>query len=115
MSYDLYLEIDTGGAERAIVSEHWNYTSNVAPMWRLAMPETDGLAGMEGLTGAEAAEVLRAGIARMEAEPAVYRALDPPNGWGSFDGDEYGGTLQALKDWLAECERHPKATMTVSR
>jgi len=110
MSYDLYLEIDTGGPERAVVSDHWNYTSNVAPMWRKAMPETNGLAGMDGMLAEEAAQRLALGIERMEAEPAAYRALNPPNGWGDFDSQ-----LECLKAWLAECQRHPKATMVVSR
>ena len=115
MSYDLALLIDTGGPQKAIVSDHWNYTSNCAPMWSLAMPETDGLDGLGGLTGAEAAVHLRAGIARMESDPAVFRALDPENGWGSFDSDPHGGMLAATKDWLRQCDLHPKAEVTVSK
>lgn len=37
MSYDVWLEIDTGGEERARVGYSLNYTSNVRPMWDLAL------------------------------------------------------------------------------
>lgn len=113
MSYDISLHIDTGGPEPAWVGKDWNYTTNCAPMWRLAMPETDGLAGMHGLLAKDAAGVLKKGIARMEKDPAAYRALNPENGWGSFDG-EYG-TFQALRRLLANCEAHPRATVRVHR
>lgn len=111
MSYDIWLEVDTGGPEPArLEDEHWNYTSNVAPMWRLAMPDTDGLAGLEGMQAGEAAKVLRLGIAHMENEPAPYKALDPPNNWGDFDSQ-----LEALKQLMAWCERHPRAKVAIWR
>lgn len=111
MSYDIDLVIDTGGPEPArLQDEYWNYTSNVAPMWRLAMPETDGLAGLHGVQAGEAAKVLRVGIAHMENEPAVYRALNPANNWGDFESQ-----LDALKQLMAWCERHPRATVEVCR
>jgi hypothetical protein len=109
MSYDIWLEADLGGPEPVRLGD-WNYTSNVAPMWRKAMPSTEGLAGMEGMTAGVAAEVLRSGISAMERNPDPYRALNPSNGWGSFDGQ-----LDALRELLAEFEAAPHAKVRIWR
>lgn len=112
MSYDIWLEADVGGPEpvRVDALDHWNYTSNVVPMWRIAMPETNGLAGMDGMEADEAAKVLRLGIERMERDPAPYRALNPENGWGDFDSQ-----LAALKQLLLACEQAPRARIAIWR
>lgn len=111
MSYDIWLEADLGGDEPARVGDlDWNYTSNVAPMWRKAMPLTDGLADLHGMPCHAAAIELRKGIAKMEAAPDVYRALNPPNGWGDFDRQ-----LDALKRLLAACEAAPAAKVAIGR
>ena len=88
----------------------WNYTSNVAPMWRKAMPETNGLAGMHDMKASAAADVLRRGIAAMEGDPGPYRAMNPENGWGDFDSQ-----LERLKELLGWMERNPEATVGISR
>lgn len=112
MSYNIWLEADLGGAEptRLDVEMYWNYTSNVAPMWRKAMPESDGLAGLEGMECEAAAKHLATGIARMEADPDAYRALNPPNGWGDFDGQ-----LEQLRELLAACAKAPRAKVAIWR
>lgn len=55
-------------------------------------------------------EPLRAGIARMKADPARFRAFDSPNGWGL-----YKHFLPWLERYLAACEQWPNAEVTVSR
>ncbi len=112
MSYDIWLEVDVGAYEKAKldVLPHWNYTSNVAPMWLKAMPETDGLDGLEGMSCCDAARVLEAGIARMEAEPDAYREMNPANGWGDFDGQ-----LERLRELLAACRKAPQAKVGIWR
>lgn len=89
---------------------HWNFTSNVAPMWRKAMPDTDGLAGMDEMLAKDALPVLRAGIERMEADPDTYRELNPANGWGDFDSQ-----LERLRVLQRAFEAAPEATVVVSR
>lgn len=110
MSYDVWMEVDLGGEEPARLDDldWWNYTSNVAPMWCLAMPETEGLAGMAGMQAGEAAVVLARGIGCMETDPDAYRALNPANGWGDFDGQ-----LTRLKDLLIAFRAQPRATVRV--
>ena len=40
---------------------------------------------LDGCTGAEGAAFLTALIDPLNREPEKYRAMNPPNGWGSFD------------------------------
>jgi hypothetical protein len=107
MSYDIWLLMDTGGPEPATVWDGWNYTSNCGPMWRQAGAD---LAEFEGKTAGECLPILRAAIEELQAHPIKYKAMDPPNGWGSYD------TLVPALDELADgFSRHPKATVRVSR
>lgn len=55
-------------------------------------------------------EPLRLGIALMRSEPARFRALDAPNGWGKYDA-----FVPWLERYLAACEMYPDATVEVSR
>ncbi len=107
MSYDLWLTIDTGGPEPAVVADVGNMTSNVGPMWRLAGAD---LAGFHGKPVADCVDQLRAAVADMRANPGKYLPLNPPNGWG-----DYHGCLEYLTDMLAAFEAHPKATVMVFR
>ena len=47
MSYNIYFEIDTGGAEPACVDNELNHTSNCAPMFNTAME--GGIRGLQGI------------------------------------------------------------------
>ena len=40
---------------------------------------------LDGASGAGGAEYLGRIIAGLEADPARFRAMNPPNGWGSYD------------------------------
>lgn len=50
----------------------------------------------------------RAAIQDMEAHPEVYRAMNPPNGWGDFDS-----FLPLLREFAEFLETHPWATIKV--
>jgi hypothetical protein len=111
MSYDIWLEADLGGTGAISVGTlDWNYTSNCARMWRQAMPETDGLAGMHGMLAGDAAKVLRNGITHMTADPGAYRAMNPENGWGDYDSQ-----LFALRELLGAFDAAPRAKVAISR
>lgn len=108
MSHDVYLEIDTGSDTLATVVEVGNYTSNVAGMWRKALGG-ESLSDFDGRNAGESVEVLAAAVAWMEADPDAYRAMDPDNGWGRYEGaSDY---LTAL---LGACREHPKCQIRVS-
>lgn len=79
-------------------------------MWRKAMPESDGLAGFDGLTASECIPTLRSGIQKMEDNPKDFTPMNPENGWGSFEGQ-----LDFLRNVLNLFLSAPKATVVVSR
>lgn len=116
MSLDVYLEfeIDTGGPElRTFCVFEANYTHNCSRMaqeagiyhhvWRPEQLEGVKVAG-------DIIEPLRSGIKAMEDDPKRFIALNPPNGWGSYDT-----FLPWLREYLRACIENPKATIRVSR
>jgi hypothetical protein len=102
MSYDIWLE-DESGTEVA----DWNYTSNCWQMWRAAGAD---LAEFHGKPAGECARTLVAGISNLLADPAKYRAMNPPNRWGSYDS-----LVPALVDLFFLMLAHSAATVRVSR
>lgn len=112
MSYDISLKCSKCAECDDCYHYHYdvNYTSNVVPMWRKAMPETDGLAGLDDSVAMDVEVYLRLGIERMEKDPATYREMNPENGWGDFDTQ-----LQMLMDFRSACLKHPSDIVKVSR
>lgn len=108
MSYDVALGTHVRDRWYEIV-EVGNMTSNVASMWRLASPKTDGLAGMHGKTADEITFPLSQAIMRMRADPDAYVPLVPENGWGSYEG-----ALEFLEMVLKACRKHPWLKVSVS-
>ncbi len=110
MSYDIDLEIDTGGPEDTwpIAVEIGNYTSNVSPMWRTALGGKS-LREFHHASCSEAAGPLAEAVARMEADPAAYEEMNPSNGWG-----DYEGALAYLRALAEACAAHPKCRIRVS-
>lgn len=106
MSWDIHLEIDTGGPELARVYDVGNYTYNVCAMYSLAIGS--GLNELNGLLASDLIERLEKGVSDMWANPAKYKALNPANGWG-----DYEGALEYLEKLLLGCRMHPKATLRV--
>lgn len=106
MSYDISLWIDTGAGNRATVYT-WNFTSNCAKMWRHAGAN---LADFDGKPAGECGPILDAAIARMLADPDIYRAMDNASGWGTYD--QLLPRLSALRD---EMGHHPATTVEVYR
>lgn len=107
MSYTICLDIDTGGSEPATLDVDWDFTSNCAPMWRHAGAD---LAKFDGELAGSCVPLLESAIAHMKANPSEYKAMDPLNGWGSYDL-----LVPALEELVAGFRRHPKATVRVHR
>lgn len=110
MSYDIYLQIDTGGPEPADVCDVGNYTSNVSPMWRLALGHS--LADLHGRQCVDCIPALTAAVDHMRdpANLATYEAMNPSNGWGKHDS-----ATEYLARLLEACRKHPQASIYVSR
>lgn len=107
MSYDMQLVINTGGEHPARVTECRSPTYNLSEMFSLAL----GGPMREVLDGKKAHDVigiLEKATASMKRAPAKYKKLNPPNGWGSYEG-----ALESLC-WLLEmCKEHPLATVQI--
>lgn len=58
---------------------------------------------------AQLIEPLRDGLAKLQTEPDVYRALNPSNGWGDYDG-----FLRFVREYLTACLTYPDADIHVS-
>ena len=106
MSYDCRLVIDTGGRVPASVTEWLNPTYNLGPMFEAALGSP--LYELDGQLAAKAAPVLAQAIASMRLEPGRFEALNPPNGWGTYED-----ALEFLETFLSHCVAHPKATVKI--
>ncbi len=105
MSWDVWLEIDTGGRDPAAVTEGHNYTYNVSLMLQEAGLTVGAL---DGVLAGTARGILDAAIEKMKADPNKYREMNPKNGWGHYEG-----ALHWLEKIRGDCMRHPKATVRV--
>lgn len=109
MSYDIYMKIDTGGEEMATVEQIANLTWNVLPILDKAFG-TYFKDELSQKTGLEALPIIDKAIMYMKEPKNVVtlKALNPTNGWGSYDG-----TLRTLDKMAQACRWHPKATLII--
>lgn len=109
VSYTVYLTVDLGGPDpsRIECDDYLNYTYNVWGMFRLALGG-DCLNDLDRMDAGAAAERLGPAITAMRADPSTYRAMNPPNGWG-----DYEGAVQFLERCRATFVMHPRATVRV--
>ena len=61
-------------------------------------------------TAADIAPLLEAGLMLLKANPARFRAFNPDNGWG-----DYEGLVDVVEKYLRACRENPDATIEVSR
>lgn len=108
MSWDADLIDDRGHIEG-----EWNYTHNTNRMIAAALadlgddaPEDHFLVGpcwwdaLNGMSGADGAAYLHRIITALSADPDKYQAMNPENGWGSYDG--LLGVLREMRDAVPE-------------
>ena len=82
MSWDAWLTDDRGHCDG-----EGNYTHNVGRMLSVAAGiDASWYRMLNGMTGAEGAEFIDRTIKALEAEPERFEAMNPKNGWGSYDG-----------------------------
>ena len=96
MSYD----IELGEFQR-------NYTSNVGPMFRAAMPE--GIKAIHGARGSIAIMKLRRIRSCMEDSYHKMMELQPVNGWGTYEG-----ALNLINEMILATIRNPHDNWSVS-
>lgn len=114
LDISLYFDVDTGCEEDCRYSVFdANITHNLGKMadaagvyqclWRDNEDPSLTCAG-------DLIEKLQAGIEQMKADPATYKALNSPNGWGLYED-----FLPWLEKLLEACIKYPKAKIHVSR
>ena len=86
-----------------------NYTHNVIEMWVKAGCY-DALYNSEGRCAENLVPVLYAAIQDMLKRPAEYKALNPDNGWGDYDG-----ALKFLLRIHEICLLFPSAIVSISK
>jgi hypothetical protein len=113
LSYDVYLQTKPckcGEYQGGDILYSANMTSNVAGMWNAAgAPLREWAYDKAHGPASELACKLGDAISNMEREPPRYRAMEPGNGWGTYEH-----CLEFLKKLRAACLRHPDAVVYVS-
>ncbi len=71
-------------------------------LWR---PEEIGIT-----KAADLIDPLTEGLARLRADPGKFKAFNPANGWGDYDG-----FVAFVNGYLLACRRYPAAKVRVSR
>lgn len=59
---------------------------------------------------AQLIEPLTVGLKELRDNPKKYRAFNPENGWGSYEG-----LIEFVQSYLIECIKYPDATIKISR
>lgn len=83
MSWSIWAEIDCGGSAPVSVTDSFNYTYNCNPMLHEAGIDLKELVGKPI---DEVSIVLSVGVSKILRNPAIYRAMNPDNGWGDVEG-----------------------------
>ena len=61
-------------------------------------------------TAGQLVPLLTDGLALLLDQPERFKALNPANGWGSYDG-----LVRLVREYLAACIAHPEALVTADR
>lgn len=125
MSWDAYLTDDRGHSEgewnvthnlngmieKALAAEGVDLDATGTPFWAAICAKAGTTSAMgshawwdllDGLPGTEGAALLDRIIRGLEADPAGYRAMNPENGWGSYDS-----LLEVLRSMRAAVPEWP--------
>jgi len=61
-------------------------------------------------TAAQLIEPLEKGLALLRSDPARFKAFNPSNGWGNYDG-----LVEFVEAYLTACKEYPNARVYASR
>ena len=86
-----------------------NYTHNVTRMWKEA-GVYDALYMSDGKQVKDIIDELNSGLSNMYANPEKYIAMNPTNGWGSYES-----ALDWLKQLISNIESYPDGTICISK
>lgn len=107
MSLDVYLEV-----VQPVSVFNYNITHNLVPMAREAgiylacwRPEEIGAE-----KAADLVPILTEGLRVLREDPDRFKALNPENGWGSYEG-----LVRFVQSYLDACMESPEAAVRASR
>lgn len=101
MSYDVELEMD----DKSIVGD-FNYTYNVSEMFAKAIGSSITI--WDGKSAVDVSHDCEKILIFFIKYPAMFRAMNPENGWGDFEGAR--NFIIKIKD---ACDLNPGATVRV--
>jgi hypothetical protein len=103
MSLDLDLLLDQcKHCGRSSERLSFNCTYNCGSMWFKIYPDDEKMVPIDEMTGKESYYILKHAVDMLLANPEVFEALNPPNGWGS-----YKGFFEFISDMLLAAHKHP--------
>lgn len=106
MSLDVYLTKDGEEVYSANITHNLGAMAGAAGIYKaLWRPEEIAITKAKQLINP-----LKEGLMMMVSEPAKYQALNPSNGWGSYDR-----FLPWIANYLQACIDNPDADVQVSR
>jgi hypothetical protein len=97
--------LDTGVYESNITHNLGKMADAAGVYQHLWRPEEVGVTHARQLI-----EPLTDGLKRLQDEPEKFTPLNPPNGWGNYDG-----LVAFVRKYLEACKQYPDATVRVSR
>jgi len=65
---------------------------------------------IDGMTGGAALLRLNIALLTLKSDPEKFIKLNPPNGWGSYDG-----FILFIEKLIEECNKHPNSIWRASR
>jgi hypothetical protein len=102
MSLDLWMRskiCDTCGHQA--MTESFNITYNIAPMWFLIYPDDKQMIDIDGMSGRESYGKLFDAFYILKEYPETFIPLNPKNGWGKYeDLVEYVNILMVAAEAL---------------
>lgn len=127
MSWDADLNVTVDG--NVVRIGEWNHTHNCNQManivmregwyklasvleekhWLIANVGTSWWKVLDGLDGQKSAELLDLVIVGLEKEPERFQAMNPENGWGSYDT-----LLEVLREMREQSQKFPSGQWSVS-
>lgn len=107
MSLDVYLtEMRPAEIYSRNITHNLNRMADEAGIYKhLWRPDEIGITKASQLI-----EPLTTGLALLRSDPARFKAFNPANGWGDYDG-----LVSFVVEYLSACIANPDAEVTVSR
>lgn len=106
MSWGVDIEVAHGDGYTTTIEVVDGHTYNLTPMWRKAGVVVERTSDLDGKTTAEVGALALAGLIDAWRNEAAYRDLDPPNGWGDYDG-----FVEILTRLTRLCHQHPRGVL----